>query len=83
MTVRTPPQVAKLLLVKPGKVVGWIDSGELEAFNVANAGSKRPRWRITQEALDDFLRRRASRPASPKPARRRQRRTPDVIEFFK
>lgn len=69
----TPPQVAKELGVEPPKVLGWIASGELAAFNVANRTSKRPRWRISDEALSNFI---AARSASPPrvaaPARRRQ-----------
>src|SRR5687768_11565615 len=36
-------------------VLGWIRSGELKAINVGvTPGKKKPRWRITQEALDAF-----------------------------
>ena len=36
-------------------VLGWIRSGELRAVNVGRRlGAKKPRWRITQQALDAF-----------------------------
>jgi len=76
----TPPQVARRLAVKPGKVLGWIKSGELKAINVAQRPSGRPRWRIDPADLAAFEARRSAGP-TPKPVRRR-RRNPQVIEFF-
>jgi excisionase family DNA binding protein len=36
-------------------VLAWIDGGELSAINVGRRpGARKPRWRITQEALDAF-----------------------------
>ena len=36
-------------------VLGWIRSGELRAINVGRSlGTKKPRWRITPEALQAF-----------------------------
>lgn len=36
-------------------VLGWIRAGELRAVNVGRApGKKKPRWRITEHALEQF-----------------------------
>jgi hypothetical protein len=36
-------------------VLGWIRSGELTAINVGRSpGARKPRWRISQEALEAF-----------------------------
>jgi hypothetical protein len=56
----TPPQVARQLAVDPAKVVGWCKSGKLVAVNVSDG--IRPRFRISPEALADFLRRRQATP---------------------
>lgn len=74
-----PPAVAKRLGVAPEKVIGWIRSGKLKAVNVGD-GIVRPRYRVSPDALDDFLRSRDASPA-PKPARRR-RQDPNVIKFY-
>jgi excisionase family DNA binding protein len=63
-------------------VLGWIRSGELRALNVGRkAGARKPRWRITQSALEEFEQRRTPTPLPPR-ARRRKRQA-DVIEFYK
>jgi excisionase family DNA binding protein len=64
-------------------VLAWIHSGELKAVNVGVApGKKKPRWRVTQSALDEWLQLRAS-PSPALPTRRRRTQTSDVIEFIK
>jgi excisionase family DNA binding protein len=50
----TPPEIAKILRVSPEKVLGWIRRGELIAVNLGN-GTFRPRYRISREHLDAFL----------------------------
>jgi excisionase family DNA binding protein len=60
----TPPQLAKQLGVQAEKVLGWIRSGELRAVNVADRASRRPRWRISAEAMEEFFRRREAVPRS-------------------
>jgi excisionase family DNA binding protein len=63
-------------------VLGWIRSGELRAVNVGRKpGAKKPRWRITQEALELFEQLRT--PAPPLPRTRRKKRPADVIEFYR
>ncbi len=70
----TPPQYADVLVVADEKIIEFINSGELRAVNVATKGSKRPRWRITPEAIAEFEASRSNAPPPPKPKQRRQRR---------
>jgi predicted site-specific integrase-resolvase len=77
----TPPEVAERLGIDAHKVITFIRRGELVAFDLANPGSRRPRWRISDEALNTFLLRRQSRPEAAR-VRRQRRQTKDVISFF-
>jgi excisionase family DNA binding protein len=62
-------------------VLGWINRGELKAVNVGrHPGAKKPRWRITQEALEAFEALRT--PTPPAPRTRRKKRQNGVIEFY-
>jgi hypothetical protein len=76
----TPPQIARRLRCRSSKVIVWIRKGALRAVNVAeDPNGKRPRWRISPQALEDFLTARANRaPAAP----RRRKRQLQVTEFF-
>ena len=76
---RTPPQISNDLSVGHDKVLGWIHSGELQAVNLAARRDGRPRWRISDEDLEDFLARRA---ASPAPKRRRRRKQPNHVTDY-
>jgi excisionase family DNA binding protein len=71
----TVPQVAEQLGVNNGKVLAWINGGELVAINVARrTDGQRPRYRVTATALTDFLASRQTRPPV-KPIRRRRQTT--------
>jgi excisionase family DNA binding protein len=73
-------QVAEQLGVSPSTVGTWIRNGELKAFSVSRSPmSKKPRLRITSEALAEFQRR---RDAGPTPQEPRRRRAEDVIQFY-
>jgi excisionase family DNA binding protein len=62
-------------------VLSWIRAGELRALNVGRRpGSKKPRWRVTPEALTSFEPLRTNNP--PPPGTRRRRRQPELIEFY-
>ena len=67
----TPPEVAEILRVSHQKVLGWIHKAELRAVNVGNG--VRPRYRVSREDLDSFLKIREVQPPVPRPKRRRQR----------
>ena len=58
MTWYTPPEIAKQLRVDVAKIIARIRAGELVAIDVSTPGSRRPRYRISDEALQDFILRR-------------------------
>jgi excisionase family DNA binding protein len=62
-------------------VLGWIRSGELRAINVGRKpGARKPRWRISEAALEQFE---LSRTPTPPPPRARRRKQPaEVIAFY-
>lgn len=66
----TPPEIAKLLRVSNAKLLGWIRRGELTAINVGNC--HRPRFRISPDDLDAFLKSREVQPTPKVITRRRQ-----------
>lgn len=72
----TPPEISKILRVKPDKVLCWIHRGELKAVNVGN-GIRRPRYRVSQESLDAFVKSREVQPPPPVQRRRRNAMPPD------
>lgn len=51
----TPPQLATWLGVNRDKVLTLIRSGKLRAKNLASEGSKRPRFVISPDAIDEFM----------------------------
>lgn len=69
--------------VREHTVLAWIRSGELKAINVGREpGKKKPRWRVTPEALAAFEAARTATPDPPK-VRRRRRKPDDTVEFYK
>ena len=79
--IYTPPRLAKRWGVSPEKIVRWILAGELTAMNLAASVSGRPRYRITQDAVDAFERSRQVSPPLSIP-RTKRRSLPTVTEFF-
>lgn len=75
-------EVAKQFRVAEGKVRGWITSHQLAAVNVAANVSCRPKWRIPQSAIDEFVARRQAKPAVKISRRRKRQKCPSLIEFF-
>lgn len=69
--------------VTEATVLGWIKSGELRAVNVGRRlGAKRPRWRISQDAIDAFEASRTPTPTPPNQRKTRRRTSADIIEFY-
>ena len=50
----TPPVIGRRYGVAPAKVIGWIESGELSALNLAGPDCTRPRYHVTEAALEQF-----------------------------
>lgn len=75
----TPDQVAEHLRVTAEQVRCLIRTGQLAAVNVS-AGTKRPCYRITPDAVAEFLARRAQ--PAPISRRRPPRRLPPVPDYF-
>ncbi len=75
----TPPELARRWRVKPSKVLGFIRSGELRAFDVSSRPGGRPRFRIAIDAVIEFENRRAPKPV---PKTRQRKQSVDVIEYF-
>lgn len=60
-TFYNPAQVAKMWGISHDKVLEFIKTGELEAFNVASKKSRRPQFKIPGSALRAFQERRSAR----------------------
>ena len=81
-TMLTPPMLAKRLGISPDKVRDWIKSGQLAATDVSKKPGGRPRYRISEEAIREFKKKRQPEKPLPTP-RRRRKKDPGVTEFFK
>lgn len=73
----SPKQVARMWGASHDKVLEFIRTGELPAFNMATKTSRRPRYKITLAAVKAFEGRRSGRDSSrpPKVTQRRKSRT--------
>jgi hypothetical protein len=88
VTVYNPAQVAKLWGISHDKVLEFIKTGELRAFNVASKNSRRPQFKIPSAALREFEEQRSgreparsvSRPSGRRPARKSSASSPR--EYF-
>jgi hypothetical protein len=76
---QSPAEVAEARGIDVHIVLAAIRAGELDATNWARPGSRRPRWRISPQALQQFEQRRAAK--APPPRQRRQRKPQNVISF--
>jgi len=77
--VHTTAQIAAHLQCRTEHVIALIRDGALRATSISRPGGGRPTWRITQEALEEFLAGGKSPPAKPT---RRQRQQPQPTEYF-
>ena len=81
----TVKKLAESLACDPAKILLWIHRGELQALNIAEQATGRPRWRIPRESWEAFQLVRSNRAgATTSPTRRRRRRPDDsrVIKFY-
>lgn len=82
----TPPEAARLLRVKPDKIIALIRRGELRGANLAIRLSGRPRFRIAAADLQAFLDARAAAAVAVPVTRRRRRKLTERpagwISFF-
>jgi excisionase family DNA binding protein len=82
MEYLTPKAAASSLVVRVPTVCALIRSGQLPAVDVSvNPDSKRPSWRISREALDEFIANRAKQVPAPKPTRR-SRKSSTPARFY-
>jgi hypothetical protein len=78
LTVR---DVARRYRVSPDKVRGWIRRGELVAINTAEGVCGKPRFVVTQEALECFERGRRTF-AAPPPKVKRLKRPAGWVDYY-
>lgn len=76
----TVRDVARRHRVGVGRVIGWINRGELRALNRRDDRSGRPAYVILPEALADFEKRRQVATPPPKSPRRKKRTA--EVDFF-
>ena len=74
-------EVSRQLRVAESKVRHWIVSGQLAGINVAASETQRPKWRISRQALEEFMAKRQATPAS-KFSRKRGRSRDIALKFF-
>lgn len=72
----TVATVASLLGVDAGKILRWLNRGELIGVDISLDRGGKPRWRISQDELDSFLRRRSSSPPAVAAGQRRRAEPP-------
>jgi len=78
--LRTVKQVAEILQIRQHGVLTLIRTGDLPAVDISLTPGGKPRWRITDDDLQKFLRRR-TRKLDP-PRKRRRRRETAVTQYF-
>lgn len=81
----TVADIAAQCGVDPDTPRTWIATGQLTAVNVCKSpGGRKPRWRVRQADLDEFLAKRANRQRTTPEATARPRRAakPPVREWF-
>lgn len=72
-------EASDILAISPDAVRAHIVAGRLHGVNIGG-GALRPRWRVTEEALEAFIAARTSAPAAA--TKRRKKQTGEVIQFF-
>ena len=67
---KTPPEIAREIRVDVHHVLSEIKVGRLVAIDVRRPGASRARYRVSPEALEDYLRLLQVVPPPPRPSRR-------------
>ncbi|APZ91550.1 helix-turn-helix domain-containing protein [Fuerstiella marisgermanici] len=84
MATNTVRQVMEKYGVAQHTVLAWIKSGELKAVNVGVTPSrKKPRWRISDEALEEFEKARTNKQPQKPTANRRNAANENVTQYYK
>ncbi len=78
----TPPQYARQLGVDTAKVLKWIRSGELRAFNAATNPRGKPRYLIDVADAAAFEAQRSVNPPPVRQARRKSRLPEGFVKYF-
>ncbi len=79
----TPPELAKIWRCKPQKIIDFIRSGELKAFDIsANRSSVKPRYRIPESSITEFEYSRSGATKKSVSRPRKKKRDLNVIEYF-
>ena len=72
--------IAAKLDVRQEAVLTLIRSGQLKAFSIALKPGGKPRWRISSDALKEFIDSRTFQPAAPR--RRRRSKEKKIRKYF-
>jgi transposase len=78
MPMRTINEVATHYNVSYPVVWQWIKEGTMGAIDVSRKGSSHRHWRVSDDHLAEFDRKRNSTP-QPKQAKRRKRHIPNLV----
>ena len=72
--ILTPPEVARRWKCSSESVLGLLKAGRLKGFSASPPTAKRPRWRVTLKAVEEFeagKKPAAQESPSPSPSRRK------------
>jgi transposase len=84
MKFHTLRECAAMLRISESTVSALIQRGKLRGVNASLSDkSKKPRWRISDEALAAFVESRQSGPSQAPTKDKRRRKSTDVIQFYK
>ena len=75
-----PVELGKAIGIDTATVRKWIAEGWLPAVDMRSPGTSRPRWRISEEGYEAFVKKRSNTP--PPAPRRRRRNVSDGLEKF-
>ena len=79
----TPPQYAARLGVAEEKVIAWIKSGELRAFDASTTRGGRPRYLIDESDIEAFEMARQVTPPTPTTRRKKPATPAGFVRHFR